>query len=214
MPRDYLIVVDVQNDFLPGGALGVPKGDEVIDPINELIIHFEDRIVYTQDVHPAGHCSFASTHDVDPFTRFRDEIVWPDHCMTGTDGVCFPEGLFWGASKRDIVMKGSRADSDSYSGFFEGMDVPSKLPRILRSAGATRVFVCGLATDYCVKATALDAVRQGFRTSAVVDACRGVDATPGDVEDAYVELVRSNVKLVGVDEVVNPSGRRLVDLAD
>ncbi len=208
--NDYLIVVDVQNDFLPGGALPVLDGDKVIEPINRMIAKFRERVVYTRDIHPEDHTSFASTHNAKPFTVLPSgEMLWPDHCMRFTEGCQFPHDLSISRDSK-VINKGEMHLWDSYSGFYIGGGQLSELKTILNAAQADSVTICGLATDYCVKATALDAIKFGFRTKVVVDACRGVDATPGDVERAYVEMVQAGIKLVGVEEINNPTGRQVL----
>ncbi|WP_038180236.1 bifunctional nicotinamidase/pyrazinamidase [Vibrio rhizosphaerae] len=186
-----LILVDVQNDFAPSGALPVPQGDEIIPIINQLLPCF-DHVIATQDWHPQGHSSFASEHNKTPGECIElggvTQVMWPDHCVQGTDGAAFIPGLNTGAIDY-IVQKGTNPNVDSYSGFFDNQRIQATgLEDYLRQNGLTDVYIVGLATDYCVKFTALDAVELGFNTWVIQDACRGVDMTPGDVENALSEM--------------------------
>jgi nicotinamidase/pyrazinamidase len=201
---DALIVVDIQNDFLPGGALGVPRGDEVVAVANRLMRKF-DFVVATQDWHPAGHGSFASVHcgkkagEVVELNGVR-QVLWPDHCVQGTRGAEFAPGLDVSRIKH-VVQKGTDAGIDSYSGFFDnGHKKDTGLGKVLKAAGVTRVYIVGLATDYCVKATALDARRLGFETVVVRDGVRGVELRAGDSERAMAEMVRAGARIAGEDE--------------
>lgn len=176
---DALVIIDVQNDFCPRGRLAVPDGDAVVDPINRLSGLFEHCIL-TQDWHPPGHSSFAGSHEgAAPFSQVRmaygDQTLWPEHCLQGTDGAEFHPGL-----RRDhvqlIIRKGYRRHVDSYSAFFENDRTTSTgLAGYLRERGFSRVFLAGLATDFCVAFSAVDARRMGFEAVLVEDACRGID---------------------------------------
>ncbi len=177
--RDLLLVVDVQNDFCPEGALGVPGGDAVVPVINRIQPGFA-HVVLTQDWHPARHQSFASTHPGHrPFetleVAYGAQTLWPDHCVQGTPGAAFHPDL--DTDKAEMILrKGTRAEIDSYSAFYENdRTTATGLAGYLRERGLTRVFVCGLATDYCVHFSALDAAREGFEAVVVEDACRGID---------------------------------------
>lgn len=179
MSTKALIVIDVQNDFCPGGALAVEGGDEVVPVINKLIGAF-DHVVLTQDWHPAGHSSFASEHrGKAPFEDIEMEYgtqrLWPDHCVQGTRGAEFHSGLQW--TKAELVIrKGFRKAIDSYSAFFENdHETPTGLTGYLRERGISEVVLVGLATDFCVAYSALDAVRQGFAATVVMEGCRGID---------------------------------------
>jgi nicotinamidase/pyrazinamidase len=170
-----LIIVDVQNDFLPGGALPVPEGDRVINPINSYIKLFRDKnrlIVATRDWHPPNHISF----------RERGG-PWPPHCIKNTFGAEYPKKL---KLPGDIIIisKGFNEDEEAYSGFHN-----TSLDDVLRKAGIRRIFVSGLATDYCVKATALDGLRLGYQVVLLLDAIKGVDVNPGDSEKAIREII-------------------------
>ena len=179
---DALIVVDVQQDFCPGGSLAVAEGDQVVAPINQLAPRFS-TVVFTRDWHPADHCSFADTPE------FVDGS-WPPHCVRDTPGAAFHEAL----SVPDdalIISKATESDKEAYSGF-DG----TALVDTLRAKGVTRVYVCGLATDYCDKATALDAIKAGFEVFLIEDACRAVDIPPGSATQALDEMQAAGVRLV------------------
>ncbi len=192
-----LILVDLQNDFLPGGALGVPGGDEVIPLANRLMDDFE-IIVATQDWHPPDHGSFAANHPGRQVFEIIDlhglpQILWPVHCVQGTPGAEFAPGLDAGRITR-VFRKGTRPEVDSYSGLFDnGRRHSTGLAEWLREQGVTRVTVCGIATDYCVKFTALDAVAEGFDVTLHLAACRGVNLQPFDVAVAIDEMLAKGV---------------------
>ena len=198
--RDVLIVVDVQNDFLPGGALAVPEGDAVISPINGLIGRFS-HVILTQDWHTPGHVSFASSHrGKKPFEMislaYGEQVLWPDHCVQGTSGAALASALK--ADKAElIVRKGYHPQVDSYSGFIEADGrTPTGLGGTLKERSFARVFVCGLATDYCVAWTAMDARKQGFETFVIEDACRGIDLH-GSVEAAWTAMAEAGIGRLG-----------------
>jgi nicotinamidase/pyrazinamidase len=177
--RDVLLVIDVQNDFCPGGALEVPRGHEVVPVINDLISLF-DHVILTQDWHPRGHSSFASSHPgKQPFSEksmdYGPQTLWPDHCIQGSTGAAFHDSLSW-ATAEMVIRKGFRSGIDSYSAFFENdKATPTGLTGYLRERGFTRVFCAGLAFDYCVRYSAEDAQRQRFETYVIEDACRAID---------------------------------------
>lgn len=179
MAREALIVIDVQNDFCPGGALAVEYGHEVVPVINMLIERFE-HVVLTQDWHPAGHSSFASSHvGKNPFEQidmpYGQQTLWPDHCVQGTPGADFHRELEWTKAEM-VIRKGFRKGIDSYSAFFENdHKTPTGLTGYLRERGIKKVTLAGLATDFCVAYSALDAVKQGFAAAVVMDASRGID---------------------------------------
>lgn len=179
MAAEALIVIDVQNDFCPGGALAVADGDRVVAPINALIARFE-HVVLTQDWHPAGHSSFASTHPgKSPFETiampYGEQVLWPDHCIQGTRGAAFRSDLGWMKAEL-VIRKGFRRTIDSYSAFFENdHETPTGLAGYLRERGIDRLTFAGLATDYCVAYSALDARRSGLAATVVMDACRAID---------------------------------------
>jgi nicotinamidase/pyrazinamidase len=193
-----LLLVDLQNDFCPGGALAVPDGDQIFPRINELQKKF-DLVVATQDWHPADHGSFAVNHpgkkpgDVVELAGLS-QILWPVHCVQGTSGAALHPLLDRSAIER-VFRKGMDPLTDSYSGFFDnGHRHATGLEAYLRERGIDSVYLCGLATDYCVKFTALDAVRLGFETFLIEDACRGVNLQPGDVERAVEEMKAKGVR--------------------
>ena len=190
-----LIVIDVQNDFCPGGALAVPEGDAVVAPINAMMADF-DAVILTQDWHPAGHSSFASSHTGKaPFEMidmaYGPQVLWPDHCVQGSPGAAFHPALRTDADL--ILRKGFRAAIDSYSGFFENdRSTPTGLEGYLRSRGITRLTLVGLATDFCVQYSALDAARLGFAVEVRMQACRAIDL------DGSLAAAVSAMKAAGV----------------
>jgi nicotinamidase/pyrazinamidase len=194
-----LILVDLQNDFCPGGALAVRDGDAVVPLANRLMPDY-DLVVATQDWHPAGHESFASRHGKRPGELIElhglPQVLWPDHCVQASRGAAFHPDLETKPIAK-VFQKGLDPRVDSYSGFYDnGRQNPSGLAEYLRAEGVTDVDVVGLATDYCVKFTALDAAKEGFKTRVIKAACRGVELAPGDVERAYAELGAAGVALV------------------
>ena len=198
--RDLLLVIDVQNDFCPGGALAVADGDAVVPVIGALMERFA-HVAFTQDWHPVGHRSFASAHpgrapyEAVPFP-YGAQTLWPDHCVQGTPGAAFHPGL--DAHRAELVVrKGFRPGIDSYSAFFENdRRTPTGLAGYLRERGFTRIVMCGLATDFCVAYSALDARRQGFEVEVVLDACRGIDLG-GSLAAALASLRDAGVVLTG-----------------
>jgi nicotinamidase/pyrazinamidase len=197
--KDALIVVDVQNDFCPGGRLAVQKGDEVVPVVNELSKRFEN-VVLTQDWHPPGHQSFATSHPGSrPFDSIKlaygEQVLWPDHCVQGSDGAALHKDLAVPHAQL-VVRKGWRREVDSYSAFLEA-DRKSRtgLEGYLDERGITRVFVCGLATDFCVAWTALDARKLKFESMVIEDACRAVDMQ-GSLAAAWEKLKKAGVARV------------------
>jgi nicotinamidase/pyrazinamidase len=180
-----LLLVDIQNDFVPGGALAVPKGAEVVPVANRLIADFQrhaDLIVATQDWHPANHSSFIET--------------WPPHCVQNTHGAEFVAGLNVAAINK-VVRKGTDPAIDSYSGFFDNdHKKQTELADILRDAGVNTVYILGLATDYCVKFTALDARKLGLATHLVREGCRAINLQPTDEQQAIAEMRAAGVTIV------------------
>ena len=201
-----LVLVDIQNDFCPGGALPVPGGDDVVEPANRLAAAFE-LVVATQDWHPPDHGSFAARH---PGKKIGDvidlnglpQVLWPVHCVQRTPGAELHPRLDLGRVAR-VFRKGTDPGIDSYSGFFDnGRRKATGLGDYLKERGAVEVHVCGLATDYCVKATAIDAVRLGFRTVLIEDASRGVELAPGDVARAIAALRAQGVEVLRSADVL------------
>lgn len=195
-PHDALIVVDIQNDFCPGGALAVNHGDEVVPVANRLIERFE-HVILTQDWHPRDHRSFASAHPGrQPFetidVAYGSQTLWPQHCVQDTQGAAFHPGLRAGKAEL-ILRKGFRRDIDSYSAFAENdRRTPTGLASYLRERGLQRLFLCGLATDFCVRYSALDGRAAGFEIFVVEDACRGIDID-GSVAAAWEEIADAGV---------------------
>jgi nicotinamidase/pyrazinamidase len=207
-----LILVDLQNDFVPGGALAVPEGDRVIPIANRAQEKF-DLVVATQDWHPTDHGSFASSH---PSKRVGDtidlnglpQILWPVHCVQGTPGVEFVSNLSIDRITR-VFRKGTDPTIDSYSGFFDnGHRKSTGLGEYLKSSGVDTVYILGLATDYCVKFTALDARQLGFDTFLIADGCRAVDVAPGDEQAALKEMQAAGVRIINSDQIADePAGQ-------
>ncbi len=181
MNRSALFIVDVQNDFLPGGALAVPQGDEVIEPVNALQLRF-DLVLASKDWHPAS-------------TKHFD--IWPVHCVRGTHGARFPEALKTERIQK-IFLKGTGESDDGYSAF---QATNEDLEAYLKIKGVRRLYVVGLATDYCVKATALDAVAAGFETFVVKEAVRAVNVKPGDEAAALEAMQKAGVKIISMNEI-------------
>jgi nicotinamidase/pyrazinamidase len=203
-----IVLVDIQNDFLPDGALAVPNGDEIIPIVNRLQGQF-DVVVMTQDWHPSNHGSFATNH---PGLRPYDvvdlhglqQVLWPTHCVQGSPGAEFSIHLDISHVDR-IFQKGSDPTVDSYSGFFDnGRRKATGLGDYLKEKGITEVYVCGLATDYCVKYTALDSISLGFKTFLIEDASRGVNIYPNDVKNAVAEMKMAGVGILQSKEILKP----------
>jgi nicotinamidase/pyrazinamidase len=194
--NDVLIVVDVQNDFCPGGALEVPRGDEIVPIVNRLAARFRN-VVLTQDWHPRGHLSFASSHHGKrPFetmaASYGPQVLWPDHCVQETPGAEFHSALQIPHAGL-VVRKGINRSIDSYSAFYENdRKTPTGLVGCLRERGLTRVFVAGLAFDFCVRYSAEDARLEGFDVFVVEDACRGIDV------DGSVKATRESLGAAGI----------------
>ena len=194
--KDVLIVVDVQNDFCAGGALAVPDGEQVVPLINKLIDRFQ-HVVFTQDWHPKGHSSFASSHPGEkPFAgiemSYGIQTLWPDHCVQGTPGAEFHPDLDT-LPAEVIIRKGYRPEVDSYSAFFENdQETETGLKGYLSNRGFERAHVCGLATDFCVAFSAIDAVRSGFQSNVVLDACQPIDID-GSLEHAQYVMTQTGI---------------------
>lgn len=193
---EALIVIDVQNDFCPGGALAVSEGDQIIPLINTILPDFAVK-VFTQDWHPAGHSSFATSHkDKAPFETtempYGPQVLWPDHCVQGSDGAAFHPDLL--TDPADLVIrKGFRPQIDSYSAFFENdQTTPTGLEGYLRTRGVTKLTLVGLATDFCVAYSAIDGAKLGFDVTVLESACRAIDL------DGSLAVARDNMRAVGV----------------
>jgi len=201
-----LIIVDVQYDFLPGGALGVTGGDKIIPIINRLQEHFQ-FIVATQDWHPAKHGSFAANHrgkEVGEFVELGgvNQILWPVHCVQDSPGAAFHADL----DKRrwaNIFQKGTEPTVDSYSGFYDNnLKQDTGLARYLKKHQITDVYVVGLAADYCVKFTVLDALKEGFNTYLISDATKAVNLKPSDFEDAIQEMANAGAHIIESKDIL------------
>ena len=198
-PDDLLLVIDVQNDFCPGGALAVADGDAVVPVVNRLAERF-DHVVLTQDWHPRGHSSFATSHQGPaPFETitmpYGPQTLWPDHCVQGTAGAAFHPQLAIDKAQL-VIRKGFRSAIDSYSAFYENdRATPTGLAGYLRERGLKRIFMAGLATDYCVHYSALDARRLGFETVVVESGCRAIDLA-GSLAAAREAMAAAGVQIV------------------
>jgi nicotinamidase/pyrazinamidase len=203
--QDALLVIDVQNDFLPGGALAVEDGDEVVPLINRLAARFKS-VALTQDWHPADHASFASNNDgAKPFDvaqmPYGPQILWPDHCVQGTNGAALSDGLQIDHAML-ILRKGANPEVDSYSAFLEADGkTATGLAPLLRARGIERVYLCGLATDFCVAYSALDARANGFEAFVIADACRAIDAD-GSLDSALAKMNAAGVVQVQSAEIL------------
>ncbi len=204
-PEDALLVVDMQNDFMPGGALAVPHGDEVVPVANRLAAAFE-HVVLTQDWHPSDHRSFAANHEGrQPFETvtlsYGEQVLWPVHCVQDTPGAALHDGLHI-PHARLVIRKGYRREVDSYSAFIEAdRRTPTGLAGYLHEQGVKRVWCCGLATDYCVAWSALDARAAGFDVIVVEDACRAIDLD-GSLARAWRQLDAAGVARVRSEQVL------------
>jgi nicotinamidase/pyrazinamidase len=193
-----LIVIDVQNDFCPGGALAVAGGDEIVASINEMMAEF-DAVILTQDWHPVGHSSFASGHDMMAFSSiempYGPQVLWPDHCVQGSAGAAFHGGL--ASHHADLIIrKGYRSSIDSYSAFFENdQTTATGLEGYLKTRGLLDLTFVGLATDYCVAYSALDAAGLGFQVTVNTELCRPIDMD-GSLDLALNEMTAAKVSLV------------------
>jgi nicotinamidase/pyrazinamidase len=203
-PTDALLVIDVQNCFVPGGSLAVKDGAAIVPVINTVAKSFEN-VILTQDWHTADHVSFASQHaGKKPFETvalpYGSQVLWPDHCVQDTPGAALVAGLAI-PHARLVIRKGFHRSVDSYSAFLEAdRKTQTGLAGYLRGAGIQRVFVCGLATDYCVAWSALDAKKLGFRAAVIEDACRGIDLN-GSLEKAWSDMKKAGVLRVQSSEL-------------
>ena len=199
-----LLVIDVQNCFLPGGSLAVKDGDQVVPVINKLAKGFTN-VVITQDWHTVGHVSFASTHSgKKPFETidlpYGKQVLWPDHCVQGTDGASLSKDLSIPQAEL-VIRKGYHKDVDSYSAFTEADGkTTTGLAAYLKARNVARLFVAGLATDFCVTWTALDGRKAGFETYVVEDACRGID-TQGSLAKAWADMAKAGVKRIQSSDI-------------
>ncbi|PZX12040.1 bifunctional nicotinamidase/pyrazinamidase [Celeribacter halophilus] len=194
-PNEALLVIDIQNDFCPGGALAVTGGDGIVPGVNQLMDDFA-TVILTQDWHPAGHSSFASSHKAEPFTTtqmpYGTQVLWPDHCIQGTEGAAFHKDLRVDGDL--IIRKGFNPEIDSYSAFFENdHTTPTGLEGYLRTRGIDRLTMVGLATDFCVNFSAVDAAKLGFAVTVRTDLCRAIDM------DGSLAAAMDGMKQAGVE---------------
>jgi nicotinamidase/pyrazinamidase len=207
--QDVLLVIDMQNDFMPGGALAVGGGDSIVPLVNRLGRGFAN-VVMTQDWHPPGHISFASSHrGAQPFETiaapYGDQALWPDHCVQGSPGAALHKDMAIDHAIL-ILRKGYNIDIDSYSAFAEADGASETgLAGFLREKNIRRVFACGLATDYCVAWSALDARARGFETYVIEDACRAIDAQ-GSLAAAWAKMESAQVRRIRSAEIVGHAG--------
>lgn len=197
--KEALLIIDVQNDFCPGGALAVPRGEEIVPAVNRLAAEFA-HVILTQDWHPRGHASFASSHPGKQSfetieVAYGQQTLWPDHCVQGTQGAEFHPALKVPHAEL-MLRKGFRSAIDSYSAFFENDHrTPTGLVGYLRERGLERLTLCGLATDFCVLYSALDGCRAGFEVSVATAACRGIDLG-GSLDRALASMREAGVMLL------------------
>ncbi len=205
-----LILVDLQNDFMPGGALPVSEGDKIIPVINQLLKLPFTLVVATKDWHPAMHGSFATTHQKKPGERISlsgiDQILWPDHCVQNTKGADFYPG--WETSKVDkIFYKGTDKNIDSYSTFFDNGHLRNTgLDEYLKAKGIHKLYFAGLATDYCVKYSVIHALELGYKTFVVEDGCKGINLQPNDVQNAIDTMQAAGAKVVDSKSISRGGG--------
>ena len=200
---DALVIVDMQNDFMPSGTLGVKGGDELVAPVNRLaeVFHSQDRlVVMTQDWHPSNHLSFASAHGMKPYSLYESEgigpVLWPDHCIQGTKGAGFHSQVQARLAKA-IIRKGYHVAVDSYSTFIENdKKTHTGLSGYLNALGKKRVFLCGLALDYCVFHSAVDGRSLGFDVVVPIDLTRAIDSPPGRLAEALETMTKRQVEFV------------------
>lgn len=203
---EALLIIDVQNDFCPGGALEVPNGDEVVPVINKLSRQF-DVILQTQDWHPEGHSSFASSHEEsEPFETidmpYGEQVLWPDHCIQGSKGAAFHPELETDRSQL-IIRKGFRTEIDSYSAFYENDNsTTTGLTGYLRERNIDTLYAAGLATDFCVKWSVVDGIKEGFTVNVVEDAVKGIDIE-GSVDQAWSEMMEAGANKVSSEELLS-----------
>lgn len=200
-----LIIVDLQNDFLPGGALGVKNGDTILPVINKLLTHPFDVILGSKDWHPSDHVSFAASHGkmvnevID--VNGRQQILWPPHCIQGTKGAEFSDK--WDHNKvKKVFHKGTEKNNDSYTIFYDdGRAKSTGLHEYLQSKGIKDVYIAGLTTEYCVKYSVMDAVKLGYNVYVVIDGCKPINVRPGDEEKAVQEMLQAGANILYSSEL-------------
>lgn len=203
--KNALIVIDVQNDFCPGGNLAVNEGDQVVPVINSMSSKFY-KVIATQDWHPANHLSFAKNHPGKKVYEVVDlkgisQVLWPEHCVQGTEGAQFHPQLNTDCFHL-ILRKGTNPEIDSYSAFMENdKKTPTGLEAYLKGLGIEQIFLCGLATDYCVFYSAMDAISLKFETYVIIDACKGVDFPEGNIEKALNTMKEKGIKIINSSEL-------------
>ena len=201
-----LLVVDIQNDFCPGGALAVPDGDTIVPIVNQLINHF-DTVIQTQDWHPSGHQSFASSYsDKNPFDTveldYGTQVLWPDHCVQGSMGAEFHPDLNT-LKSQVLIRKGFRREIDSYSTFFENdQKTATGLTGYLKERHISDLYTVGLATDFCVKWSVLDGIEEGFTMHIIEDAVKGIDLD-GSLERAWIDMKNKGVNVIKSGEILS-----------
>lgn len=203
--KKALLLIDIQNDFCHGGALAVPDGDSIVPVVNRLLPLFA-IVIATKDYHPSGHISFASRHQMPVLsvleTQYGPQTLWPDHCVQGSAGADLNPQLH-AAGITDIVIKGNNPEIDSYSSFFDNArQQETKLHNILQDYGVTNLYVCGLATDYCVLFSALDGLELGYKVTIVEDGCRGVNLQPDDSAKALARIVAAGGRCLTAEETI------------
>ncbi len=204
--KKALVVVDIQNDFCPGGALEVTQGDEIIPIVNRIMISF-NKIIATQDWHPQNHQSFASNNEGSaPYDVINlgvtEQVLWPDHCIMGTTGSEFHKDLH--TDHFDLIIrKGQHREIDSYSGFLENDKITETgLRGYLQGLELKTIYIAGLATDYCVFYTAIDAVNYGFNVYLIEDACRGIDVPENNIKNSLESMKKAGIQIIQSDEIV------------
>ncbi|TFG21758.1 MAG: bifunctional nicotinamidase/pyrazinamidase [Promethearchaeota archaeon] len=207
--KDALLIVDLQNDFMPSGALPVENGDLIVDDINNVAETFKNKkskVILTQDWHPNNHKSFASQYlDKNPGDAYQTEdgaigpVLWPDHCVQDTEGANFHKNLKKNLGDA-VIQKGMNPEIDSYSGFLENdKKTKTELAEKLKSLGVERIFICGLALDYCCCYTALDGVDLGFEVFLIVDLTKGIDLPPGNISNCLENMTNKGIKFANKD---------------
>ncbi len=200
-----LVIIDIQNDFCPGGALAVKEGDKIIPVVKSLVNQF-DNIIMTQDWHPEGHLSFATSHDgKSPYESielpYGRQVLWPRHCVQGSKGAEFHPDIDPNIAQV-IIRKGFRKSIDSYSAFYENdQETPTGLNGYLKERGIETIYLCGLASDFCVKWSALDGIKNGFEVKVISDAVRGIDID-GSLAQAWKEMLEAGVEKISSADII------------